>query len=188
MEQIEWQKLYTGATQRMGGGYIRTYNNSGRETSYLGTGSDNSGQLRIYDKQGETRSYIGDGYLQAYNQFGERTSYSQIPMSHHCPNSPDKLCHCWNYQISRIGQNGLDLLPRLGRAGRDTFLSLRTFINGNLTISKQQLRYYLTDKLRNQFLIRIANTSQKNLENIPLLNLKLKAQKRLANPSKKILS
>ena len=44
------------------------------------------------------------------------------------------------------------------------FLSLRTYINGNLTISKQQLRYYLTDKLRNQFLIRIANTSQKNLE------------------------
>ena len=62
----------------MGGGYIRTYNNSGRETSYLGTGSDNSGQLRIYDKQGETRSYIGDGYLQAYNQFGERTIFLRI--------------------------------------------------------------------------------------------------------------
>ncbi len=46
------------------------------------------------------------------------------------------------------------------------FLSLRTYINGNLTISKQQLRYYLTDKLRSEFLLRIANTSQKNLENI----------------------
>ena len=46
------------------------------------------------------------------------------------------------------------------------FLSLRTYINGNLTISKQQLRYYLDDKLRSQFLLTIANTSQKNLENI----------------------
>ena len=46
------------------------------------------------------------------------------------------------------------------------FLSLRTYINGNLTISKQQLRYYLNDKLRSQFLLTIANTSQKNLENI----------------------
>ena len=59
----------------MGGCYIRTYNNSQKETAYLGTGSDHAGQLRVYNKEGITSSYLGDGYYQAYNQFGERTLF-----------------------------------------------------------------------------------------------------------------
>ena len=68
------ESAYVG-TGRMGGGYIRTYNNSGKETTYLGTGSDNAGQIRVYNNDGETGTYIGNSYLQAYNQFGERTFF-----------------------------------------------------------------------------------------------------------------
>ena len=46
-----------------------------KKRPYLDNRFDYAGQLRIYNKEGETSSYLGEGYYQAYNQFGERTLF-----------------------------------------------------------------------------------------------------------------
>ena len=60
------------------GGYIKTYNSDGKQTSYLGTGST-GGFLETFDATGQSTSYLGTGgtggFLETYNIYSNKTAY-----------------------------------------------------------------------------------------------------------------
>ena len=60
------------------GGYIKTYNSDGKQTSYLGTGGT-GGFLETFDATGQSTSYLGTGgtggFLETYNIYSNKTAY-----------------------------------------------------------------------------------------------------------------
>ncbi len=60
------------------GGYIKTYNSEGKQTSYLGTGGT-GGFLETFDATGQSTSYLGTGgtggFLETYNIYSNKTAY-----------------------------------------------------------------------------------------------------------------
>ena len=60
------------------GGYIKTYNAEGKQTSYLGTGGT-GGFLETFDATGQSTSYLGaggtGGFLETYNIYSNKTAY-----------------------------------------------------------------------------------------------------------------
>ena len=60
------------------GGYIKTYNSDGKQTSYLGTGGA-GGFLETFDATGQSTSYLGTGgtggFLETYNIYSNKTAY-----------------------------------------------------------------------------------------------------------------
>ena len=60
------------------GGYIKTYNSDGKQTSYLGTGGT-GGFLETFDSTGQSTSYLGTGgtggFLETYNIYSNKTAY-----------------------------------------------------------------------------------------------------------------
>jgi len=60
------------------GGYIKTYNSDGKQTSYLGTGGA-GGFLETFDATGQSTSYLGTGgtggFLETYNIYSNKTVY-----------------------------------------------------------------------------------------------------------------
>ena len=60
------------------GGYIKTYNSDGKQTSYLGTGGT-GGFLETFDATGQSTSYLGTGgtggFLGTYNIYSNKTAY-----------------------------------------------------------------------------------------------------------------
>ena len=60
------------------GGYIKTYNAEGKQTSYLGTGGT-GGFLETFDATGQSTSYLGTGgtggFLETYNIYSNKTAY-----------------------------------------------------------------------------------------------------------------
>ena len=60
------------------GGYIKTYNSEGKQTSYLGTGGT-GGFLETFDATGQSTSFLGTGgtggFLETYNIYSNKTAY-----------------------------------------------------------------------------------------------------------------
>ena len=60
------------------GGYIKTYNSDGKQTSYLGTGGT-GGFLETFDSTDQSTSYLGTGgtggFLETYNIYSNKTAY-----------------------------------------------------------------------------------------------------------------
>ena len=69
--------IYPG---KYGGGYVKTYNEDGKQTSYLGTGEGGVGLFGVHNAMGSQVAYFGagefgSGFVKTYNQFGKRSSY-----------------------------------------------------------------------------------------------------------------
>ena len=65
---------------KYGGGFIKTFNEKGMETSYLGTAEDGVGVLGLHNAFGKQIIYLGSGdkgsgLLKTYNQHGISNIY-----------------------------------------------------------------------------------------------------------------
>lgn len=62
------------------GGYVVTYNNSGKLTTYIGTNTEAAGHMKTFNAYGDESCFIGTntsdaGQMQAFNAGGTNTVY-----------------------------------------------------------------------------------------------------------------